>query len=589
MTPPDPKPRYGDATLYRRLFRESKHVHGHLVGLFFLSLLAAPISLLMPLPVKIVVDHVLGGQALHPTLAHFVPDGVQGSPTSMLWFACGLVMLAALLIQVQDLAAWVYKTWIGERLKLGFRARLFDHMQRLSLGFHHQKGTADSIYRLQFDAPSIQSVAIDGVIPFATALVKVVVLVIVTLIIDWQLALIALLGGPLLFGITELYRKKLRRRWSAVREYESTAMGVVHESLSAVRVVKAFGQEERETKRFRTHATRTMNASIRAALAHGTFDLIVGVVVGGCGAAILYVGAQHVIEGKLTLGNLLLIMAYLSQLFQPLREVGTRLASMQSSLASAERVFSVLDERPDAQNPEHPVPLERAKGHVEYRGVHFAYVEGEPILSDVNEDIPAGSRVGVAGKTGSGKSTILSLLPRFYDPQQGVILLDGVDIRQYAIGDLRDQFGIVLQEAVLFSTTIGENIAYGRPGATQAEIEQAAKNAAAHEFISELPDGYNTEVGERGARLSGGERQRVSLARAFLRDSPILILDEPTSALDTGTEEQVMEALERLMKGRTTFMIAHRLTTLADCNVRLQLRDHHVYRRDDNIDDVEFE
>ena len=586
--PPAKKRLYGDWTLYRRLLGEARPFWGSLTSLFFLSLLAAPLGLLMPIPVTIVIDHVLGDKPIQPLLGFFLPASVEASKDALLWTAAGAIVCIALLTQLQQLGTWLLNTWVGQRLILRFRSRLFDHLQRLSLGFHHERGTADSVYRLQFDAPSIQSVAIDGVIPFATAIVKVIVLVIATALLDWQLALIALLGGPVLFGLTELYRKRLRTRWQEVRERESSAMAVVQETLGAVRVVKAFGAEERENVRYRERGDAHVSAAMKAVWAHGSFDILVGVVTGLGAAGILFLGARHVQVGSLTLGELMLVVAYLSQLFAPLREIGTRVAALQSALASAERVFAVLDEQPSASEKPDAKSLERARGHVVFENVTFGYDPEEPIIREVDVDVPAGSRVGIAGRTGSGKSTLLKLLPRFYEPQVGRVLLDGVDIRDYRLKDLRDQYGIVLQEAVLFATSIRENIAYGRPDASFEEIQQAARDAAAHDFIMEQEHGYDTLVGERGMRLSGGERQRVSLARAFLRNAPILILDEPTSALDKGTESEVMEALERLMQGRTTFMIAHRLTTLASCDIRLQIEDRRVIQREGDVSDVEM-
>ncbi len=578
--------RYGDFALYGRLLRQARPFWGHLSLVFVLSLVAAPLALLMPLPLKLVVDNVLGGKALSAFTSGLLPESITATPESLLTACVVGIIVIALLIQIHDLITWVYKTWVGERLVLGFRARLFDHLQRLSLTFHTKGDTADSTYRLQFDAPSIQSVSIYGVIPTATAFIKVVALVYVTARIDLTIALIAIAGGPILLGLTQLYRRPLRKRWSAAQTAQSAAMSVVQESLGAVRVVKAFGQEERENARYRAEAERGASAAIRAVRAHGTFDLLVGLATGIGAAVILYVGARHVQEELITLGELLLVMAYLSQLFTPLREMGTRLADMQKGLASAERVFTVLDEereiedRPDAQG------LERAAGAFTFENVTFAYDPEHPVFREVSLDIPAGSRVGIAGRTGSGKSTLLSLLPRFYDPLKGSVRLDGADLRDLKLRDLRRQFGIMPQEAVLFSTTIRENIAYGRPGATQAEIVEAAQSAAAHDFIAALPEGYDTPVGDRGARLSGGERQRVSLARAFLQDAPILLLDEPTSALDSGTEAEVMDAVERLMQGRTAFIIAHRLSTLEGCDVRLQIEDRTVHRRKDVADMV---
>ncbi len=574
---------YEDSGLYRRLWKECAGYHGHLVGLFLLGLASAPLALLIPLPIQVIVDNVLGGKPLADAVAPLVPDAWESDTQTLLLASVVSIVVLATLIQLAALAVWIYKTWIGEKLLLGFRARLFDHLQRLSLGFHHKQGTADALHRLQVDAASIRSVSVYGVVPFATSLVTVIVLVVVTAWIDWVLAVAALSVGPVVFALTELYRKRLRDRWKAARESESSALSVVQESLGAVRVVKAFGQESRESERFQSHARSNFDATLAAVRAHATFDLWVGIATGIGAAVILYLGARHVQAGIITLGELLLVIAYLSQMFTPLRDLGTRLADVQSALASATRVFTILDEEPEVAEAPGATPLKRARGAVRFRDVTFGYDPRKPVLQDVDLEIPVGARVGIAGKTGSGKSTLLALLPRFYDPQAGTVLLDDVDVKTLKLVDLRRQYAIVLQESVLFSTTIRENIAYGRPEAKQAEIEQAAKDAAAHDFISALPDGYDTVVGERGTGLSGGERQRVALARAFLRDAPLLILDEPTSALDTGTEDLVMDALERLMAGRTTFMIAHRLSTLETCDLRLEIIDGgvKVERRED--------
>jgi len=278
------------------------------------------------------------------------------------------------------------------------------------------------------------------------------------------------------------------------------------------------------------------------------------------------------------LGDLLLVMGYLAQLYGPLNTLSNSKASLQSSLASAERAFSILDEAPDVVERPGAQPLARAAGAVAFREVSFAYREDHPVLHEVSFEIDPGTRVGISGETGAGKTTLMSLLGRFYDPTTGEISLDGIDLRDYKLADLRSQFAIVLQEPVLFSTTISENISYARPGASEEEIIEAAKAANAHEFIVGLPHGYETEVGERGMSLSGGERQRIALARAFLRDAPVLILDEPTSSVDTKTEAVIMDAMERLMRGRTTFMIAHRLGTLANCDVRLEIEEGRVVR-----------
>jgi ATP-binding cassette subfamily B protein len=290
-------------------------------------------------------------------------------------------------------------------------------------------------------------------------------------------------------------------------------------------------------------------------------------------ATVLYVGVRHVEARIITLGSLLLVMGYLTQLYQPLRTVSRKVATLQLRLASAERAFSLLDETPEVVEKRNATPLARASGHVSFRGVTFAYERNRPILRDVSFDVPPATRVGIAGATGAGKTTLLNLLLRFYDPLSGQIFLDGVELRDYRLEDLRRQFAIVLQEPVLFSTTIDENISYGRPSATQDQVAAAAEAANVHAFIAGLPDGYDTVVGERGMSVSGGERQRISIARAFLKDAPILLLDEPTSSVDAETEAGILEAMERLMQGRTVFMIAHRTSTLQNCDVRLELRE----------------
>jgi ATP-binding cassette subfamily B protein len=427
------------------------------------------------------------------------------------------------------------------------------------------------MYRIQYDAPSIQYIAIDGVIPFVSAGCTVAGMIYVTARIDWQLALIALGVSPVLLLFSRVYRRRLRTQSREVKKLESSALAVVQEVLAAVRVVKAFGQEEREQERFVRRSGEGVRARIRLALAEGSYSLLVALTTAVGAAAVLFIGMRHVQSGVLTLGDLLLVMGYLAQLYGPLKTIGRKAASLQSHLASAERAFSVLDEAPDVLERPNARPLARASGAVAFRNVSFAYGDDRPVLHDVSFEIGPGTRLGVAGTTGAGKTTLVSLLVRFYDPTAGRILLDGVDLRDYRVTDLRNQFAIVLQEAVLFSTTIAENIAYARPGASGRDIVAAAKAANAHDFISRLPQGYETQVGERGLALSGGERQRIALARAFLKDAPILILDEPTSSVDVGTEAGIIEAMEQLMRGRTSIMIAHRLNVLANCDARLQI------------------
>jgi ATP-binding cassette subfamily B protein len=371
----------------------------------------------------------------------------------------------------------------------------------------------------------------------------------------------------------------LRQRWKEVKKLESSANSVVQEVLSSIRVVKAFGRERHEEDRFFGRATDRKNEVMRVSLLQEWFDLLVGMTMTLGVAGTLYLGVTHVRAGLLTLGDVILVYAYVQQLYDPLKAISKKMTDLQSALASAERAFTLLDEAPEVAEHPHARTLVRARGEVRFEDVSFSYDGKHPVLQDVTLTVPFGTRAGIQGKTGAGKSTLMSLLTRFYDVTGGRVLLDGVDIREYKLSDFRDQFGIVLQDAVLFSTTIAENISYGRNRATEEEIVQAARLANAHDFILNLPDGYNTLVGERGMRLSGGERQRIALARAFLRDAPILILDEPTSALDMKTEATILEALERLMSGRTTFVIAHRLGTLDNCDMQLEIRDGTLLQR----------
>jgi ATP-binding cassette subfamily B protein len=563
---------YSDRRTIQRLLQQARPYRIHILGLFLLDLSATPLALLKPVPLKIAIDSVIGTERLPGFVEALSPAAAHESST-VLALAIGLLVGTVFLNQLQRLGSSLLRTCTGERMVLGFRAELFRHVQNLSLSYHRAKGTSDSMYRIQYDASAIQYIAIDGIIPFITASMTLASMLYVTFRVDWQLALVALAVSPLLFLLARIYRRRLRRQSRQVKELESAALSVVQEVLTVLRVVKAFGQEDREQERYVHRANEGMQARLRYAFAEGGLGLFLGMTTGMGTAIVLLIGVRHVQSGMLTLGSLLLVMGYLSQLYGPLRTISRKVASVQSHLASAERAYALLDRAPDVAERPNARPVSRAKGAVTFDDVSFSYDTAQPVLRDVSFEIPAGTRVGVAGKTGAGKTTVVSLLIRFYDPGKGRIFLDGVDLRDYRVVDLRDQYAIVLQEPVLFSTSIAENIAYARPDANAEEIVGAAKAANVHDFIVSLPNGYDTPVGERGMLLSGGERQRIALACAFLKDAPILIMDEPTSSVDMKTESGIIEALERLMCGRTTFMIAHRLTTLEKCDVLLVIDD----------------
>ncbi|MEW5849182.1 MAG: ABC transporter ATP-binding protein [Myxococcota bacterium] len=558
-------------TWWRRVLAQVRPYGFHLAGILALGLLSTPLTLLTPLPLKIAVDGISGthDDAVRSLLA-WLPEELATSRDAVLILAVGLLILVAVLGQLHGLLVTLLRHHVGERLVLDLRTTLFRHVQRVSLSYHDKTGTADTTHRIQHDAPAIQHLTVDGIIPFITSTVTLVAMVWVTVRLDWQLALVALAVSPPIYLATRLERERLRQHSRETKRLESSAASVVQEVLGALRVVKAFGQEQREEERFRHRASAGLRARLKLAALEGRLGLTVGMLTATGSAVVLYLGVQHVTAGTLTLGELLLIMGYLTQLYDPIRAISRRTASLQSHLASLERAFSLLDQTPDVTERPDARPLVRAAGAISFRNVSFGYDERE-VLHGISFQVPAGARVGIAGTTGGGKTTVLSLLMRFHDPRGGQVLLDGVDLRDYRLTDLRNQFATVLQDPVLFSTSIAENIAYARPNATYDEVVAAATAAHAHDFIQRLPEGYQTVVGERGIRLSGGERQRISLARAFLKNAPILILDEPTSAVDPATEATMMAIMERLMVDKTIFMVAHRLGTLEHCDIRLRL------------------
>ena len=557
--------------IVRRLATYARPYWPQIVLVFVLQLLSTPLALLGPLPLKIAVDTVLGSRPLPGWLSTVIPGDLTGSATAMLSLAAGILVLTALLGSLLDLVTELLQTYSGEKLAQDFRSHLFRHVQRLSIWYHDTAGTSDSTYRIQYDAPAIQRVVVDGLIPLCGSATMIVAMIWVTARINLGLAVVALSISPLLFLLSRSFAPQLRKDWKEIKKLDSSAMGVVQEVLAAVRVVKAFGREDRELGRFVDQSSRRVRRELQVSARQGVFDLLVGLVMAAGSAAALIVGVRQVRTGQLTLGSLLLVMAYLQQIYKPLRLLSKKTVALESSLASAERAFALLDQVPDVAERRDAIRVSRSKGSVLFLDVSFAYDAEHTVLHRVSFAAPPGTRVGIRGTTGAGKSTLMGLLMRFYDPTDGIIMLDDVDLRDYSLDDLRRQFAIVLQEPVLFSTSIRENIAYGRPEATREEIVSAARSADAHDFISALPEGYDTPVGERGMRLSGGERQRISLARAFLKDAPLLILDEPTSSVDVKTESAIIEAMNRLMQGRTTFIISHRLDALAGCDMQVEL------------------
>ena len=559
--------------LIKRIILQVRSFWPHIIGLFILSLLSTPIALLKPFALKLLIDSGFGSQPVPGFITIFFPANFEFDFNTVAVMAASIVIIIALIDNVIGFISWLWSTYTGEKLVLNFRTLLFNHIQRLSLAYHDTKGASDSLYRIQWDTMCIRSLLLGQLSPLFSSFITLFFMIAVMFAINWQFAIVSLCIMPPLIFLTKRSTKKLKKDWYRVKDAESVAMSVIHQVLSSLRVVKAFGQEENENERFTDRSNKAVEGQLKLARIAATFSFIVGVLLATGTAIFIYVGANFVHTGKMTLGELTLVIAYLGQVFNPLQSMIKNLNEVQSSVASIDRVFSVLDEDKEVQEDPDAVHLACVNGGFEFQNVSFSYEKNRPTLQDISFEIVPGDRVGIMGSTGAGKSTLINLLNRFYDPADGIIKIDGIDIRKYKLADYRRQFSIVLQEPVLFSTTIGENIRYGRPGATEKEVIEAAIAANAHNFIMKNKDGYEAMVGERGMQLSGGERQRISLARAFIKNAPVLILDEPTSSLDIKTEALIMEAMERLMEGRTTFMITHRLDTLNSCNLILHLEN----------------
>lgn len=567
------KARMSGWTVFRRVMSEQDSHWRYFALIILLGFLTVPLSLVSPYAIKIAVDSYLGTTPLAPVFTKTMPATWLDAAISPLILAISLVVATAILRGSISFARTILQTWTRERLVLGFRKRLFPHVERLSLKYHDEKGASDSTFRVLMDTAVIPAVVLDGLIPFLSSIALIVAFAIVIVSLSWKLALVAIAIGPILFFVSWPYGKKLRAQWHEIKELDSSAMSLLHEVFSTVRVIKAFGREEHETSRLVDVATKSMDSKVRVSLTQGRFDFWLGLAFAFGTAAVLGVGIYQVKQEELTLGEFVMVATLLGQFYSPLQLVVGQIASLQSSLASAERAMHLLDELPEVIEHPHARSLERVRGEVEYENVRFAYEDDNYVLRDVSFAVKPGEHIGIAGPTGSGKTTLMNLLMRLYDPSSGTIRIDGNDLRELKVADLRQQFSVVLQDPVLFKQSIAANIGYGITDATRESIVEAAKLANAHDFICSFPEGYDTVVGERGQRLSGGERQRISLARAFLKDSPILILDEPTSSVDIKTETAIMDACIRLMQGRTTFIIAHRPSTLETCDKVLVIQD----------------
>jgi ATP-binding cassette subfamily B protein/subfamily B ATP-binding cassette protein MsbA len=462
---------------------------------------------------------------------------------------------------------------VGQSMVNDLRGALYAHLQRLSLAYHNRQRVGDLLYRITADSFAVQTMIMNGVLPILSALILLAGMLVVLLPLDPLLTILALTVVPVLFVLISIFNRKIIEVATEVRDLDSRVYSLVQWAMSAMKVIQAFTKEEEEHRRFMGASRESLGATLRLYNWQTLYSGSVNLVIAGGTALVIYAGARSVMAGNLTLGQLLVFISYLAQLYVPINQITQSWGLIAGARVGAARVFEVLDTEADLKSGNREFPAEGARGAIAWRNVSFRYRPEMPVLNDIDLAIAPGMKVAIVGPTGAGKSTMLGLVPRFFDPERGIIEIDGVDIREYSLKSLRNQISMVLQPPLIFPLSVADNIAYGRPGAGRAAIEEAARLARIHDMITGLPEGYDTVLGEAGVMLSEGEKQRITIARALLRDAPILILDEPTSALDVETEALVMAAIEELMAGRTTFIIAHRLSTVQRCDRILVLRD----------------
>src|SRR2546427_1534146 len=538
-------------SIYRRVLRYYRPFLWQTIFGLFLSLLGVGLNLLKPWPFKIIVDDFLrAGPTIRPDWRTWIP----------------LLCLSLIVIQL----FWGMMNWItnylfvkiGLQALLRLRTDLYSHLQWLSLKFHDARRSSDSSFRVAYDSQSIQTIYNKGFTNIFGSTITLIGTFVIMLRVDWQLTLVSLGIVPLVVGAIYLFAHRIRRESTSIQEHESAVLAQAQEGLSSIRMVHAFGREEFEVRQFQQQARQSLQANLRLTLTNVNSALVISTLMVVGTAVMYYVGTLHVLAGTLSLGSLLVFSAYLLMLYQPLESLTYTAWAMEGATAGAKRCLEVLGRQDAVRDSPNAVNILSSKGASEFGLVNFGYTESRLVLRDINLSIAPNQIVGLVGGTGAGKSTLLSLVPRFYDPTTGSVMLDGRDVREITKRSLRAQIAIVLQDTLLFSTTVRENVAYGRPDATEEEIIEAACRAQADEFIRQMPDGYSSPVGERGGHLSVGQRQRIGIARAFLKNAPILLLDEPTSALDPATESAIMETIKELMRGRTTLIATHRLATI---------------------------
>jgi ATP-binding cassette subfamily B protein len=533
-------------------------------------LLALQIALgaAQPWPLKLIIDNVLDN-AEHPfsePWRGWLESIVGGNLVAILI----LIVVGGVLLQVVNHFVTAYATQIqvdaGQRMVYDLRARLFEHLQALGLQHHITTNTGDAVYRIDVDSYSIENLVMSGLIPLATSIVSVVVMFVILVRLDVTVALLSLSIVPFLLLYMRSYTRTVASQMEHVKELESKLIERLYEVFSAIRLVKSFAREPHEKRRYTSFGSDVMNARIAITWRESLFWVVVSTITILGTALVLIVGGVQVLRGGMSVGELTVAIAYLGAVYGPLSTIAHTAGTLQAAVTGAKRVRSVLAMAPETVDAPDAIDAAGVHGEVTFEDVSFAYSDGTQVLHDISFTARPGEMIALVGLTGAGKTTLVSLIPRFYDPTIGRVLVDGRDVRGYRLRSLRERIAIVLQDPVLFAGTIAENLRYGRLDATDAQVEEAARAAHAHEFVTHLPKRYETKIAEAGGGLSGGERQRLSVARAILKNAPILILDEPTSSLDAISEEIVFSALRRLRAGRTTIVIAHRLSTVRDAD-----------------------
>jgi len=534
-------------------------------------------GLAAPWPLKVVLDSVVGDHPL-PSLLQGLLRPILGGESRL--HVAGLASIMVVLIALVGAAATYVANYltetVGQRVGLDLRTRAYHHLQQLSLSYfdHHRVGPILST--LTDDVDTIQDFASASTLGIGTDFLTIFAMLALMLWLQWDFTLIALAVAPLLLLLVSRIRRAVKAATHQVRQRQSDIVALAGEGLQSIRVVKAFDEESLEEKLLTDAGQQAVDAALKARRVKSVVSPIVAVVVAACTALVLWRGSALILSGAMTAGTLTVFVSYLASFFKPVQDLAKLTNTIAMTAVGVERVSALLDTAPDVVEKPDALDPSRIKGAVSFHKVGFGYDPATPVLRDVTFDVGPGQLVGIVGHTGSGKSSLVSLIPRFYDPSVGTVRIDGVDVRDFKLHELRRQIGYVLQDTVLFRGTVRDNIAFGRMSATHDEVVTAAKLANAHDFISDLPQGYDSAVGERGATLSGGQRQRIGIARALINDSPILILDEPTAALDAQSEHLVMLALQRLMADRTVLTIAHRLSTIRDADKIIVLEEGRV-------------